>query len=1019
MKIMKTIKRILISALFVFTILVLGGVGAYLFISDEILISRVADMIEAATGTRVEYRKDAKMSRTLSPAIHFDDFILENEHFTIQSSSFKLQVSLPGLLSGKLEIPLLTLGDTRIELLKSDTPKEQTLAESFPFIPVLSNIKISKVSIIHANKEFLNLSKMNIKEFNIKAVPDADKLYCTLKIQAPGELFDITATLPRVQEILEAKQLPLSLDIKTRLSHLSTEGMIDFSVTPMTFEAGVKANATGLPPFLSDYLPPLKSMALSTKISGNNQNVTLKGCRLDIKTADLLDLNLLGQLDLKNRKTGLTPENIDMSLVFAGPTTRSARMLLFDDVPELGAINGKVKIHSKKGDPSLESIIVKTSDKDGIQVDLKGRIAKVPLDPDRSNSGYNLDVVMMSEKTSLMGERLGLHLPVEEPLNIAFKIQGDTQRLQFNKIDLSVKNDHGDYMKAAGHILCGDWDQIDPMENIDLALSMKSRNIKSLEPILEKQLPELGDIVARARLHTVSKLHRLNDIHIRIGETKPLKLKFTGTASQVVLFPEPSLDNIRLWATASGSDTALLTDLFSLETTIPSMGDFRANATIIGNSEKFCAKDISFKTRFRDKGKTVINLGITGQFEDFDKIDTLSLTTRLNGPNLKKIGAFFDQKWPAIGPVKLNSVMTKQNEKLLFTSTMSVDKIKIKATNTVFFLNTPLQVNGKVQVENFFFPDLADFKDTDNSDEKDDSPYFFSRESIDFGWLKKIDVDLSFDIKSFEKERSRFESAYFKIDLESGHLSVRPARLNFPQGKLEFDLLFNMENKSRLNIKAIGENINPYQALSMEQAKTKDDFDADIDVDIALTAMGKSEHELISNMDGDIYMVIKNGKVRTELADMLFVDLIGWTFKKTIGDKYADINCGVIDFNIKKGVLATDAFFIDTEDITIAGEGIVNLAQEQIDYVFLPKKKSRLITSAEPVKIKGSLSDPSITVLPWKSAITQYGSLIFSPYLFAGQVVVGLIKDMITQNEGASPCEDYEKKKAQERKKSE
>jgi len=295
--------------------------------------------------------------------------------------------------------------------------------------------------------------------------------------------------------------------------------------------------------------------------------------------------------------------------------------------------------------------------------------------------------------------------------------------------------------------------------------------------------------------------------------------------------------------------------------------------------------------------------------------------------------------------------MKKEGEKFKFKTTMTANEIEIKADNSVVFLNNTPHISGNIQAENFFFPDLADIENKGDSKKEDSDLYLFSRTPMSFDWLEKIDIDLIIDIKSFNKEKSRFESAYFKVALESGHLSILPAKLNFPKGKLELDVRFNMQNELKINIEAFGKEINPYQALAAGHSKIKDTFNADIDIDIDITSYGLSQHELASNLDGNVYMIIKNGRIRKELMHLLFVDLIGWTLNKAVGKKYIDIDCGVIDLKIKKGMVTTDAFFLSGDNMTAAGEGTIDLLNEQIDYVFLPKKRSALSFGAQPVKV--------------------------------------------------------------------
>jgi len=80
-----------------------------------------------------------------------------------------------------------------------------------------------------------------------------------------------------------------------------------------------------------------------------------------------------------------------------------------------------------------------------------------------------------------------------------------------------------------------------------------------------------------------------------------------------------------------------------------------------------------------------------------------------------------------------------------------------------------------------------------------------------------------------------------------------------------------------------------------------------------------------------------------------------------------------------------------------------------IDYVFLPKKKSRLILKADPVNVTGPLHNPSIVLIPWKSAVTTYGTLFFAPYVFVGVAAADYLSGMLKIGSTASLRLQYEK----------
>jgi hypothetical protein len=410
----------------------------------------------------------------------------------------------------------------------------------------------------------------------------------------------------------------------------------------------------------------------------------------------------------------------------------------------------------------------------------------------------------------------------------------------------------------------------------------------------------------------------------------------------------------------------------------------------------------------------LFSLDIKGGFGDFKDADTLAFDVRMTGRDLQLIGSLFELEWPPIGPVTLESHIKQKGESNTFDTTLTAGKTHLDMAITSTLHTSPPHISGKVTAQEFFIFDLLGKKEESSEEKPPKKDHVFSRTPMDWSWLKKNDLDFSITVESFDKERSRFESARFEINLKAGHLSVSPAELMYPKGKLDLDVKLDVQDQPQFSLKAFGEDLNPRAVLNMDKAKKNSEFDAELDIDMKLMSSGASAHELAANLEGDVYMLVKNGRIRNDLLKLIFVDVVGWTFNKTLGAKYAKIECGVADYTVKQGVIDTTALYLDTPSIAIAGEGTVDLGNETIDYTFIPKKKTKLVSQADPVKVGGTLSDPSVSVIPLKSAATKYGTLFFAPYLFVGIFAAELATDTLQVKTSKSPCMDYEKKHAQD-----
>jgi hypothetical protein len=126
----------------------------------------------------------------------------------------------------------------------------------------------------------------------------------------------------------------------------------------------------------------------------------------------------------------------------------------------------------------------------------------------------------------------------------------------------------------------------------------------------------------------------------------------------------------------------------------------------------------------------------------------------------------------------------------------------------------------------------------------------------------------------------------------------------------------------------------------------------------------------------------------------------------------------VADYTIEEGVISTKALILDAEHITVTGGGTIDLGQEKVDYFFLPKKKTLFIKKADPVNIEGSLNDPKVKTIPWKSAaITagKVGGIIFAPFIFIPLTAADYLAGQVKIENGKSACLEYQKTRKMEK----
>ena len=112
----------------------------------------------------------------------------------------------------------------------------------------------------------------------------------------------------------------------------------------------------------------------------------------------------------------------------------------------------------------------------------------------------------------------------------------------------------------------------------------------------------------------------------------------------------------------------------------------------------------------------------------------------------------------------------------------------------------------------------------------------------------------------------------------------------------------------------------------------------------------------------------------------LAVDLFNWAFVSNVaGQRYYKLNCVIAEFTADEGELKSKLLLADGPNMSFGGQVDLNLGEETIDAVLLPKQKSRLFSSISPVQLSGPIKDPKVVAIPAPAAIKEIGMLAISP----------------------------------------
>jgi hypothetical protein len=130
---------------------------------------------------------------------------------------------------------------------------------------------------------------------------------------------------------------------------------------------------------------------------------------------------------------------------------------------------------------------------------------------------------------------------------------------------------------------------------------------------------------------------------------------------------------------------------------------------------------------------------------------------------------------------------------------------------------------------------------------------------------------------------------------------------------------------------------------------------------VEIVSSGFSEHELASNLSGKLSFSLEKARVPKKYVEFLTADLFSFLFRSvTFEDSYATLHCVLTGIEIDQGVAKTVLLFGDGPRLAVDGTATVDLGQETIDMVLLPKAKKRLKLDYSQITVKGPLANPEV-----------------------------------------------------------
>ncbi|HWU82014.1 MAG TPA: AsmA family protein, partial [Methylophilaceae bacterium] len=160
---------------------------------------------------------------------------------------------------------------------------------------------------------------------------------------------------------------------------------------------------------------------------------------------------------------------------------------------------------------------------------------------------------------------------------------------------------------------------------------------------------------------------------------------------------------------------------------------------------------------------------------------------------------------------------------------------------------------------------------------------------------------------------------------------------------------------------------------------------------------------LLGSLDGDVSFFIRQGTISHLVVEVLGLDIAQGLGILLTKDQSLPMQCAVMDFNARQGVITPKVALIDTPVTVVVIDGKVSLATERLNLRLAAKPKNvSPLTVRSPIRVTGTFADPKASPEGGPIAARVAGAVALA---FVNPLAAILpFVDLGSSGKEASPC---------------
>lgn len=419
-----------------------------------------------------------------------------------------------------------------------------------------------------------------------------------------------------------------------------------------------------------------------------------------------------------------------------------------------------------------------------------------------------------------------------------------------------------------------------------------------------------------------------------------------------------------------------------------------------------------------------IRLDFNGNTSDIFGKQNINGDIVVKGTSLGLLGDLLGTPLPTTDPFRLAGQVRKQDMVwIVGVHSATVGRSKLSAELRYDPQPERPMLSGVFKGASFYLADLAPAFGTRNQDgsqapTRKDGRVIPNR-PIDLPSLSKMDADITVNLdyvelgNAFNKPISPLNA---KLTLQDSELKLSDIDARTADGSLGGMISLNARQAARWKIDLTWKNIDLAKWLQISQDRKAEAAKQGKPAPAAyvtgtlngrtnLSGNGQSTADLLSSLDGDITLFIRDGSISHLIVEVLGLDVAQSLTLLIGGDSNLPMQCAVMDIKSTKGVLKPDVAVIDTPVTMVLINGDINLATEQLNLRLAAKPKNiSPFTARSPIRVTGPFSAPNARPEGGPIAARLLGSVALA-FVNPLAAILPFI-DAGSSNDKPSPCAD-------------